>query len=128
MSDDPYLRMSKVGRCQLLSRLGEGGMGVVYRGRHRELDIDVAVKFLHEHLALRPGITDRFLREARLAARLQSPGIVRVFDCGEADGKFYIVIQSSGWDTIGRSIPTRRFSRTTVRRRPGWPGTSASAD
>lgn len=47
MSDDPYLRLSAVGRCQLLSRIGEGGMGIVYRGHHGDLDLDVAVKFLH---------------------------------------------------------------------------------
>jgi eukaryotic-like serine/threonine-protein kinase len=51
-------------------------MGVVYKARHRDLDIDVAVKFLHPHLAQAPGASGRFLREARLAARLQSAGIV----------------------------------------------------
>jgi nicotinamidase/pyrazinamidase len=110
MSDDPYLQLSQVGRCQVLSRLGEGGMGVVYRGRHRDLDIDVAVKFLHDHLALRPGTTDRFLREARLAARLQSPGIVRVFDCGEAGGKYYIVMEY----VDGQTLEAHLYERRTV--------------
>lgn len=100
MPEDPYLRLSAVGRCQLLSRIGEGGMGVVYRGRHRDLDLDVAVKFLHAHLAQKPGIANRFLREARLAARLQTPGVVRVFDCGEADGNFYIVMEYVDGQTL----------------------------
>jgi eukaryotic-like serine/threonine-protein kinase len=110
MSDDPYLSMSGVGRCQLLSRIGEGGMGVVYRGRHRDLDLDVAVKFLHPHLAQNPSIAERFLREARLAARLQSPGIVRVFDCGEADGNFYIVMEF----VDGQTLKTHLLERHTV--------------
>src|SRR5262245_25262960 len=93
MSDDPYLRLSGVGRCQLHARIGAGGMGVVYKGRHRDLDLDVAVKFLHPHLTQKAGIAERFLREARLAARLQSPGIVRVFDCGETEGHYYIVME-----------------------------------
>jgi serine/threonine protein kinase len=107
MSEDPYLRLSAVGRCQLLSRIGEGGVGVVYRGRHRDLDLDVAVKFLHAHLAQNPGVADRFLREARLAARLHSPGVVRVFDCGEADGKFYIVMEFVDGQTLEAHLRER---------------------
>lgn len=93
MSDDPFLRLAAVGRCQLQSRLGEGGMGVVYRGRHTDLDLDVAVKFLHPHLARQGNTSERFLREARLAARLAHPGIVRVYDCGETEGHFYMVME-----------------------------------
>jgi len=107
MSGDPYLRLSSVGRCRLHSRIGEGGMGVVYRGRHSDLDLEVAVKFLHSHLARRPGIAERFLREARLAARLQSPGIVRVFDCGEAEGKFYIVMEFVDGQTLEAHLAER---------------------
>jgi len=108
MTADPYLRLSGVGRCELLSRIGEGGMGVVYRGRHRELDLDVAVKFLHAHLARKPGIANRFLREARLAARLQSPGVVRVFDCGEAEGNLYIVMEFVEGQTLEAYLCERR--------------------
>ena len=109
MSDDPYLRLSGAGRCELLSRIGEGGMGVVYRGRHRDLDLDVAIKFLHAHLAEKPGIAERFLREARLAARLQSPGVVRVFDCGEAAGHLYIVMEFVDGQTLEAHLGERRM-------------------
>jgi eukaryotic-like serine/threonine-protein kinase len=107
MPDDPYLRLSFVGRCKLLSRIGEGGMGVVYRGRHCDLDLDVAVKFLHAHLAQKPDIADRFLREARLAARLQSSGIVRVFDCGEIEGNFYIIMEFVDGQTLESHLRER---------------------
>lgn len=108
MADDPYLKLTGVGRCQLHSRLGEGGMGVVYRGRHQELDLDVAVKFLHDHLSKRANVADRFLREARLAARLQSQGIVRVFDCGEVNGQFYIVMEFVNGQTLEDHLRERQ--------------------
>ncbi len=93
MSNDPYPGLSGVGHCQVLARLGEGGMGVVYKGHHQELDLDVAIKFLHPHLVQRAATAERFLREARLAARLNHPSIVRVFDCGEVSGYYYIVME-----------------------------------
>jgi serine/threonine protein kinase len=108
MADDPYLRLSGVGRCQVLARLGEGGMGVVYKGRHRDLDLDVAVKFLHPHLTQRPGSAERFLREARLAARLQSSRIVRVFDCGASEGHYYIVMEYIDGQTLDAHLKERR--------------------
>jgi len=93
MPDDPYLRLEGVGRCRLLSRIGEGGMGVVYKGHHADLDIPVAVKFLNPGQAGQGHGAERFLREARLAARLNHPGIVRVFDCGEQGGHLFIVME-----------------------------------
>ena len=108
MASDPYLSLTGVGRCDLLARIGEGGMGAVYRGRHRDLDLDVAVKFLHPHLAQRPGTAERFLREARLAARLQSAGIVRVFDCGETGGHYFIVMEFVAGQTLEAHLQERR--------------------
>ena len=93
MLNDPYLKLSGVGHCKVLERLGEGGMGVVYKGHHQVLDLDVAIKFLHPHLLQKAASAERFLREARLAARLNHPSIVRVFDCGEAAGHFFIVME-----------------------------------
>ncbi len=78
-------------------------MGVVYRGHHQDLDLDVAIKFLHAHLVQRSSNAERFLREARLAARLNHPSIVRVFDCGEASGHYYIVMEF----VDGQSVETR---------------------
>ena len=106
--DDPYLRLTDVGRCMLQTRIGKGGMGVVYKGRHRDLDIDVAVKFLHPHLTREPGTTDRFLREARLAARLQCSGIVRVFTCGETGGHYYIVQEYVDGQTLSAHLRERQ--------------------
>jgi eukaryotic-like serine/threonine-protein kinase len=109
-NNDHPLPLPGVGRCDLLSWLGEGGMGVVYKGRHRDLDLDVAVKFLHAHMTQQPGIAERFLREARLAARLHSSGIVRVFDCGAAEGRYYIVMEY----VEGQSLEAHLRERHTV--------------
>ena len=93
MANDPYLGLSEVGSCRVLARIGEGGMGVVYRGHHQDLDLDVAIKFLHPHLMQKSSSAERFIHEARVAARLNHPSIVRVFDCGEAAGHCFIVME-----------------------------------
>jgi eukaryotic-like serine/threonine-protein kinase len=70
------------GRYRLECPLGEGGMGSVWRARHLELDAPVAVKFQHAHRARSKGAAARFRKEARAAARLKSPNVVRVVDFG----------------------------------------------
>jgi nicotinamidase/pyrazinamidase len=107
MPEDVYLQLGNAGPCQILERLGRGGMGSVYKGRHRDLDLDVAVKFLHSQLLDRPEASGRFLREARLAARINDPGIVRVFDCGSTDGHFYIVMEFVDGQSLAEHIAER---------------------
>lgn len=70
------------GRYRLEYPLGEGGMGSVWRARHLELDAPIAVKFQHAHRARSGGAAERFRKEARAAARLKSPNVVRVVDFG----------------------------------------------
>jgi ferric-dicitrate binding protein FerR (iron transport regulator)/tricorn protease-like protein len=82
-----------IGKCRIVSKLGEGGMGVVYKGRHVDLDLDVAVKVLASHLAGREDMATRFVREARLAARIDHSGVVRVLDCGQQDDLYYMVME-----------------------------------
>jgi serine/threonine-protein kinase len=74
--------------------LGQGGMGVVVAARHRELDKLVALKFMHEEVAQNEQAIDRFLREARAAARLQNEHVGRVLDVGRMQGGIpYIVME-----------------------------------
>lgn len=108
MSDDPYLNLTNIGHCRILARLGEGGMGVVYKGHHTDLDLDVAVKFLHPQRVRAAEGPERFLREARLAARLNHPGIVRVFDCGESEGYYYIVMEFVDGQSLADHIQERK--------------------
>jgi len=72
--------------------IGEGGMGRVYRGEQLRLGRNVAIKVLHEGLADDGEFVRRFGREAKTLARLEHPNIVRVYDAGEEDGLFYIVM------------------------------------
>ena len=79
---------------ELGEKIGRGGMGVVYRAQHTGLDIDVAVKFIHPHLADDDEAVARFIREARLSARIKHPNIVQIYDTGrDEQGRAYIVME-----------------------------------
>jgi eukaryotic-like serine/threonine-protein kinase len=71
-----------LGRYEIGDELGEGGMATVFRARDRELRRDVAVKVLFPHLARRAEVVRRFHREARAAAGLEHPNILRIYDVG----------------------------------------------
>src|ERR1044071_5799995 len=73
-------------------KIGEGGMGAVYRARHALLDKPVAIKILSDHLMTSPEFEERFLREARAQARLHHPSIVQVTDFFQENGKYYLVM------------------------------------
>jgi tetratricopeptide (TPR) repeat protein len=86
-----------VGGCRLLYKIGGGGMGGVFRGHHIALDIPVAVKILHAHLAEKdPVFIKRFIREARAAAKLQHPNIVGVMNVGFENGLHFLVMPYIG--------------------------------
>jgi serine/threonine-protein kinase len=80
------------GRYRVERVLGHGGMAVVYLARDQELLRPVAVKVLAEHLA-DESVRERFVREARLAARLSHPNVVQVYDAGESEGQPFIVME-----------------------------------
>ncbi|MFN2286391.1 MAG: Stk1 family PASTA domain-containing Ser/Thr kinase [Anaerolineae bacterium] len=81
-------------RYRLVELVGAGGMATVYRGEDLLLERTVAVKFLREPFASDPAFRERFLGEARAAARLDHPNIVRIYDVGEDEGNHpYIVME-----------------------------------
>ena len=80
------------GRYTLQALLGHGGMGEVWRGADQELGRPVAIKVLRDHLP-DPELAGRFWREARIAARLQHPGITVIHDVGSDDGHLFIVME-----------------------------------
>jgi len=81
------------GRYRLEGRLGEGGVGWVYRARHLQLGSDVAVKMLQERFAESSMMRPRFTREARAMAALKHPHIVTITDFSLVDGRPYIVME-----------------------------------
>jgi serine/threonine protein kinase len=82
-----------IGKCVLQRICGRGAMGTVYQGMHTGLDIDVAVKVLPPHLSSNASLVQRFLREAKLAAKLNHANTVRVYDVGEESGYYYLVME-----------------------------------
>src|SRR5918997_5962202 len=91
-TDDP--RIGKViAGYRIEERVGRGGMGVVYRAEHLNLRRRAAIKIIAPDLAESDGFRERFTREARIAAALQHPNIVTVYDAGEVDGILYLAMQ-----------------------------------
>ena len=117
LSRDPILEAAPeldgyrlLGPCLLYEKIGQGGMGAVYRGYHVRLEIDVAVKCLLPTLrSLGDDMLARFRREARIAARVTHQNLVRLYDCGEQHGIYYLIMEHvSGPDLrqwVARSGP-----------------------
>jgi serine/threonine protein kinase len=76
----------RLGPYEILSSIGAGGMGEVYRARDTRLDRIVAIKVLPTHLADRSELRERFEREARTIASLNHPHVCTLFDIGQQDG------------------------------------------
>ena len=83
----------RLAHYRIISRLGAGGMGEVYRARDEQLDRDVAVKVLPASTFDDPTARARLVREARAAAALNHPNICTVYEVGEADGQAYIAME-----------------------------------
>jgi len=91
-------------RYEVERTLGGGGMAIVYLARDRELGRPVALKVLAETLADDAQIRQRFVREARLAARLSHPNVVRVYDAGEEGGRPYIVMECVDGESVAELL------------------------
>jgi serine/threonine protein kinase/tetratricopeptide (TPR) repeat protein len=82
-----------VSHYKILDKLGEGGMGVVYKANDTTLDRDVAIKFLPSHLSDSAENKARFLQEAKAAAALNHPNILAVYEIDEQDGTAFLVME-----------------------------------
>jgi len=83
----------EVAGYRIEEQIARGGMGVVYRATHLGLDRPVALKVIARELADRRGFRERFLRESRLAARLEHPSVVPVYDSREVDGELIVAMR-----------------------------------
>ncbi|MGE3543084.1 MAG: serine/threonine-protein kinase, partial [Kofleriaceae bacterium] len=93
-SIDPFVGRALDGRYTVLEKIGQGGMGAIYRATQHSVDRDVAIKIVAASRAVGPDRIKRFLREARLASRLNHPNAVGVLDSGQSeDGTFYLVME-----------------------------------
>jgi serine/threonine protein kinase len=82
-----------LGEYEILHVAGAGGMGIVYRAVQRSLGRAVALKVIREEISQAPEYRERFLREARLAASVDHPHVVSVYDVGESDHRLFLAMQ-----------------------------------
>lgn len=88
----------------VLDKLGQGGMGVVYKAEHRRMKRLVALKMIADAALRFPGAVKRFYREVETAARLSHPNIVAAYDAGEHDGAHYLVMEYIDGQDLGSLV------------------------
>jgi serine/threonine-protein kinase len=91
--EDRFATGSEIAGYRIDAQIARGGMGVVYRATHLGLERSVALKVIARELADREGFRERFLRESRLAARLDHPAVVPIFDSREVDGELIVAMR-----------------------------------
>lgn len=106
--DSMYKPAQQIPGFQVLSKLGQGAMAVVFKAKQLSLDRIVAIKVLPKRLSENPEFVERFYREGRAAARLNHPNIVQAFDVGESSGYHYFVMEYIDGDTIYERVTDGR--------------------
>src|SRR3984893_6826854 len=94
-------------RYQLQDPIGRGGMATIYRGRDLRMQPVVAIKVLREVYSTDPKFVTRFQREAKAASSLQHPNIVQVYDYGQSDGNYFIVMELIEGTDLRRYLRSR---------------------
>ena len=92
---------TQLGHYDIVSELGRGGMGVVYKGYEASLNRYVAIKVLAESLAHDASVRERFLREARSMAALNDPHIIQIYFIGDDEGQTYFVMEFVDGESLG---------------------------
>ena len=94
----------KLGPYEIVSAIGAGGMGEVYKARDTRLDRTVAIKVLPEHVASDPDLKQRFEREAKTISSLNHPHICTLYDIGSQDGIDFLVMEYLEGDTLAHRL------------------------
>src|SRR5215831_11862500 len=95
---------TRIGPYEVTSRLGEGGMGIVFRARDVKLQRDVALKVLPDHFAADPDRLSRFQREAQVLASLNHPNIAQIYGLEESDQARCIVMELVEGETLAQRL------------------------
>jgi len=101
---DPLIGRLLSGKYQVLEKIGQGGMGAVYRAHHTKLDRLCAVKVLPPEVASNPDLLERFRREARATARFDQNNVVRIFDVDSDGGTEYLAMEFLEGNPLDRLI------------------------
>jgi len=107
---------SRLGSYEIVTTIGAGGMGEVYRARDTKLDRDVAIKVLPSRLADSTSALLRFEREAKAVAALTHPNILSIYDYGNDTGVVYAVMELLDGETLAEKMGDRHSGDTTVSR------------
>src|ERR1700694_297555 len=100
---------TRLGPYEILSALGAGGMGEVYRARDTRLNRTVAIKILPEHLSTNSQSRERFEREAKAISSLSHPHICPLYDVGKQDGVDFLVMEYLEGDTLAHRLNKARL-------------------
>ncbi len=116
---------TRLGPYEILSPLGAGGMGEVYRARDTRLERTVAIKVLPSHLSQNPEFRQRFEREAKTISSLSHPHICSLYDIGHQDGTDYLVMEYLEGETLTERLakgplPTEQVLRYGIRPPTLW--------
>ena len=104
------------------SLVGRGGMGVVYRATDLSLERPVALKLIAPELAEDKRFRERFLREPKLAASIDHPNVIPIYEAGEHDGQLYLAMRFVDGQRPEDDPPARRQARAAARAGPAGPG------
>ncbi len=112
------MSIKKIGKYDVISELGKGAMGVVYKAQDPMMGRFVAIKTMSEMLADNVDLTQRFYREAQSAGKLRHPNIVTIYDMGEEKGMPYIAMEliegTDLEDIIARKIPLHTVQKLNI--------------
>lgn len=97
-------------QLEILELIGQGGMGFVYKVRQSSLDRIVALKILSPELGRDPAFAERFAREARTLGKLHHPNIVMIFEHGEKDGYYYLIMEYVDGVNLRQAMRAGRFT------------------
>ncbi|TET38627.1 MAG: serine/threonine protein kinase, partial [Planctomycetota bacterium] len=97
-------RRRRIAGYEILSKLGQGGMGAVYKARQKSMERIVALKILPPKFARSPAFIDRFVREARAVAKLNHENIIAGIDVGESNGLYYFAMEYADGKTVYERI------------------------
>src|SRR5258706_12935182 len=100
---------STISHYKIVEKLGEGGMGVVYKAEDTKLDRTVALKFLPKHLSTSEADKARFIQEAKAAAALNHAHVCSVIDISEHNGTMFIVMEFVDGKTLRELIPFQKL-------------------